>query len=74
MHAANKSNVALCPDCEKQIRIGGAPKKGKKLMCPRCEAYLRIVSLDPPELDWDLDDYDEWDPGADHWDADDDWR
>ena len=73
MQVVNKTNVALCPDCEMDFKVGGAPKMGKKLLCPHCETFLRIVSLNPLELDWDMDDYDDLDMEAGDWDDDDDW-
>ena len=72
MKAANSSNMALCPDCERRVRVGGTPRLGNKLICPHCDAYLRVVDLNPIELDWDSDDYDDWNSNGDDWD-DDDW-
>lgn len=74
MQPANKTNVALCPDCEMEVTVGRPPKMDKKILCPHCEAFLRVVNLEPLELDWDLDDFDDWDLETDDWDADDDWR
>ena len=64
---AKKTKVALCPDCETQVKVGPTPKLGEKRVCPHCGAFLEIVGLEPLELDWDMGDYD------DDWDADDDW-
>jgi len=73
MTTINKKMTAICPDCDKDINLGPRPTMGHKLVCPYCEAYLELVNLDPPELTWDMgefDDDDDWDD--DDWSDDDD--
>jgi len=36
----NKTKVALCPDCEMQVKVGPTPRLGEKLVCPHCTAIL----------------------------------
>jgi lysine biosynthesis protein LysW len=74
MQATNKTNVAICPDCEMEIKVGESPKLDEKILCPHCGAFLRVINLVPLELDWDLDDFDDWDSDDfDDWNNDDDW-
>lgn len=62
MQSDNKEIMALCPDCETEILLEADAEEGQNITCPECWAYLKIISLDPPELDWDVDDFeeDEW--------------
>jgi lysine biosynthesis protein LysW len=49
-----------CPDCDSDIKLGNDPRKGQKVTCPSCGAYLEVVGLSPIELDWALDDDEEY--------------
>ncbi len=51
-----------CPDCDSDIKLGGDPRKGQKVTCPSCGAYLEVVGLSPIELDWALDDEEDYEP------------
>jgi alpha-aminoadipate carrier protein LysW len=52
---------AVCPGCDENVYIPGAPKLGQKVFCKECEAELEVVNLDPVELDWPYDYDDDWD-------------
>jgi lysine biosynthesis protein LysW len=56
-----------CPDCGELITIN-SPKEGAMITCRDCGAKLEIISEDPLEVDFPLDD--DWDDGD--WDDDDD--
>lgn len=64
--------IAVCPSCDEDVQLKGAPKIGQQVVCPHCEVTLEVIDTDPLELDWaELDD--DWDD--DDWDDedDDDW-
>ena len=56
-----------CPDCEWEINLESAPEVGEQITCPNCWAYLKIISLEPLELKWDMEEY--W---ADDWEVEED--
>jgi lysine biosynthesis protein LysW len=60
--------IARCPDCDHEIDLGAAPELGQAVTCPECWAYLIIVSLEPPQLNWD--NYDSEDEESE---AEEDW-
>jgi hypothetical protein len=63
MRKDGKSAISVpCPDCEQPIYLSLTPKKGQSVTCPNCWAYLRVVSLEPLELNWDIEEYweDDW--------------
>ncbi len=72
MPVTKQKIMALCPDCEEEIRFSSAPKMGQKITCPHCEAYLEVASLQPLELNWEDDIYAE-EVYEEGWDADEDW-
>lgn len=61
------ANTAYCPECDAQINVGRNPTEGQVVVCPRCRTELEIISLDPVELDWVLDDSDD-NEDDDDWD------
>ena len=67
------SNTAFCPECDARINVGRNPTEGQVVVCPRCRTELEIISVDPIELDWMLDDSDDYDEDEDD-DNDDDWE
>jgi lysine biosynthesis protein LysW len=48
--------VGYCPECETDIKLGKAPRKGQRVNCWKCGADLEVVNLSPIELDWVYDD------------------
>ena len=48
---------AECPHCEGRIRLSGGPRLGQKVTCPRCGEKLEVIRIDPVELDYEYDDY-----------------
>lgn len=50
-----------CPECDEPIRLGDRPSKGQKVTCPACGAYLEVVALSPIELDWAIDEDEDFD-------------
>lgn len=55
MEVARQEITAFCPDCGTEIDLQIAPKKGQRVTCPECWAYLEVVSLDPLELAWEME-------------------
>ena len=51
-----------CPECDAVISVNN-PREGATISCPECGEELEIVSADPFEVDFPLDD--DWD---DDWD------
>jgi len=54
---------AFCPYCASLVRLSRQVEIGYPVICCKCKTPLKIVSLDPPELDYLWDDqweYDYW--------------
>lgn len=56
--------IALCPDCDSNIRFHRPLRLGQGVICPECSADLVVSNVNPPELYWaffdadgDYDDY-----------------
>jgi lysine biosynthesis protein LysW len=52
-------NEAACPSCNANVSVKGTPKIGVHVTCKSCDTELEIVWLDPLELDWPMDEYEE---------------
>ena len=63
----HKVAIAECPECETNIRFHKPLKVGQIVICPECEERLEVRQLNPLELDWTFDDYD------DDYDYDENW-
>jgi lysine biosynthesis protein LysW len=58
-----------CPDCGETISIN-SPREGATITCRDCGTKLEIISIDPFEVDFPLDDgWDDanWDDDNDRW-------
>lgn len=72
--------VADCPECAAPVRFERMPKMGQILACNACGTHLEVIDLEPIELDWPIDsfeddddyDYDDGDYDDDYDDDDDD--
>ena len=55
-----KSNVKMtfCPECDGRIALSRKLRLGEYLECPECGTSLEVISLNPFELDYVLDDED----------------
>jgi alpha-aminoadipate carrier protein LysW len=51
-----------CPECDTVISVNN-PREGATIRCPECGEELEIVSADPFEVDFPLDD--DWDDDGD---------
>ena len=51
--------MAECPSCGAKVSIFTKPKMGQRVKCNACESDLEVVWLEPVELDWALEGYDE---------------
>lgn len=49
-----------CPDCDAVIRLDN-PRAGASITCRGCGTELEIISTDPFEVDFPLEDDDLWD-------------
>ncbi len=54
--------IAVCPECEEDVYVGGDFEQGSIIPCDECGVDLEIVGMDPIELDpfMDKDDDDEF--------------
>lgn len=53
-------NKGKCPMCGAALEAPSNAKVGDLVYCDQCDAELEIVSLKPLELDWPLDDYEDY--------------
>ena len=54
--------IANCIECDEEVEINGRLILGKKVTCSSCGAELEVASINPLELDWAEEEYDEgWD-------------
>jgi lysine biosynthesis protein LysW len=51
-----------CPNCEQEFSIGN-PRLGAFVSCKECGTDLEVISVNPLEVDFPLDSYDDedWD-------------
>lgn len=52
-------NESACPSCGAQVSLKGTPKIGTHVTCKSCDTELEVVWLDPLELDWPMDEYED---------------
>jgi alpha-aminoadipate carrier protein LysW len=52
---------AQCLSCGNEILFNKNPKMGMLVACSECGAELEVVWLDPLEVDWPYNDWDEED-------------
>jgi lysine biosynthesis protein LysW len=57
--------------CGANVTVASNAKEGDLVYCDACDAELEVVSVKPLELDWPLDDYEEYDDDYDDDDDDD---
>jgi lysine biosynthesis protein LysW len=50
--------MAACPDCDAPIRWRERMRLGQVFRCPECGARLEVISLQPFDVDYYLDDED----------------
>ncbi len=50
---------ANCISCQEMVNTGNHPRLGDIVACPKCDARLEVVWLDPLELDWPADEYED---------------
>ena len=62
-----------CPMCGANVSVASNAKEGDLVYCDACDAELEIVSLKPLELDWPLDDYEEFEED-DYFEEEDDYE
>ncbi len=49
-----------CPNCGSKVPVSENAHLGDILVCETCDTEVEVVSLDPVELDWPLEDMDEY--------------
>lgn len=70
-----------CMACDHDVKFASMPKIGFKVTCKNCETEYVVVSLNPIELEWvveeddddDYRDYDDYEEFDDYDDDDDDY-
>jgi hypothetical protein len=74
MVSVDKKVTVSCLDCERSIELSFQPVEGQIITCPNCEAELEVISVQPLELDFYYEDWedDEWDEDEE-WEEDEDW-
>jgi lysine biosynthesis protein LysW len=50
-----------CPFCGAKITLQKSVRRGDIIYCPDCDAELEVFGLNPVELDWPMEDYDDED-------------
>ena len=61
---------AICPGCDEDVYVSNRPRFGAIIACPGCDAKLEVVSVNPVELDWHLEDDEDFDDDDDDYDDD----
>lgn len=60
--------IANCPDCSYKILFNQTIFLGQIVFCPDCHGRFEVCDLNPVELDWANDDYeDEYDDDYEEW-------
>jgi lysine biosynthesis protein LysW len=57
----SNGNKGKCPMCGAAMQVPTNAEVGDLVYCDQCDAELEVVSLKPLELDWPLDDYEDYD-------------
>lgn len=52
---------AACASCGAKVNVGKNPELGQRFTCPSCDDVMEVVWLDPIELDWPIDDDEDYD-------------
>ena len=64
-------STVFCLDCDRKLTLTQDNVVGDIIICDSCEAEFQIVSIEPPEIAWLYDDYEDEDWDDDNWDEDD---
>ncbi|MDH5505621.1 MAG: lysine biosynthesis protein LysW [Anaerolineae bacterium] len=64
--------IANCPYCEAGVGLDSKPKMGQRVTCGNCKTELEVVWLDPVELDWPMDSFEDEDEYEYDYDYDED--
>lgn len=51
--------TAVCPECGSNVNVRGIPERGQRLRCRECGTELRVIGLEPLELNWADEDWQE---------------
>jgi len=78
MVSVGKKVTVSCLDCDNSIQLEFQPVAGQIITCPSCDAELEVTSVNPIELDfyfegWDEDWDDDEEDSDEDWDDDEDW-
>jgi lysine biosynthesis protein LysW len=64
--------TVFCLDCDRKITLHPNQQVGDSVICSSCNSEFEIVNLDPPEIEWSYDDYEEEE--EEDWDDDEEWE
>ncbi len=64
MTVETRKVTASCPDCGRTIHLGSRPWEEWRFICSTCGSHLKLISLEPLELDWTYNEFDQ-DPWSD---------
>lgn len=56
-----------CPECDAEISIE-SPRDGIRIRCSECGTELEVISSDPLDVDFPMDE--DWDESDEDWDSD----
>jgi lysine biosynthesis protein LysW len=59
MKIRQQTIVIPCPECEEDITFTTPPQLNQKVTCPECWADLKVISLDPVQVTWATDEFEE---------------
>jgi hypothetical protein len=71
MVTVGKKVTVSCLDCDNRIQLDFQPVVGQIITCPSCDAELEVTSVNPIELDFYFEGWDE--DLDDDEDLDEDW-
>jgi hypothetical protein len=74
MVSVGKKVSVSCLDCDNRIQLDFQPVVGQIITCPSCDAELEFTSVNPIELDFYFEGWDDDEEDLDEdWDDDEDW-
>lgn len=66
-YVMKKVIIARCVECDSRIFFQEKPELGFIVTCNQCDTRLEVVELDPVELDWGDEEFnDDYDDEANH--------
>ena len=51
--------LVYCLDCDRKLPLALHQRPGDLIICPACDAEFELVTVNPPEIEWLYDEYDD---------------